>query len=338
MIAVMIVPTGLGCSIGGHAGDSTPAAKLLASVCDKLIVHPNVVNASDINEMTENMLYVEGSILDRFLEGRIQLRPVSSNRILLVMNKPITNETINAINAARVTIGCEVKIAKLATPLVMKGWIKDGKADGSVTGWEDLCDQVDMYDFDALAIATQIFVDEEVSMNYYNNGGVNPWGAVEAKASKLIANSLNKPVAHAPVESDTSMASNISMEMPYSMLCDPRIAPEMISNAYLHCVLKGLHKAPRIGSGIDVDQVDCMISPMNCYGPPHNACEAKSIPIIYVEENKSTQKENLPGFNTHTNFIVKNYHEAVGIMAGIKIGVSRESVRRPIKKTEIIEL
>ncbi|KKK55860.1 hypothetical protein LCGC14_3070320 [marine sediment metagenome] len=68
MKGIFIIPTGIGCEIGGHSGDANPSAKLVASVCDKLIIHPNVVNAADINEMTDNMLYVEGSILDRFLE------------------------------------------------------------------------------------------------------------------------------------------------------------------------------------------------------------------------------------------------------------------------------
>jgi len=56
MNGVFIIPTGLGAEIGGHAGDATPSAKLVASCCDKLIVNPNVVNASDINEMSDNML------------------------------------------------------------------------------------------------------------------------------------------------------------------------------------------------------------------------------------------------------------------------------------------
>ena len=55
MNVVFIIPTGIGCEIGGHAGDASTSAKLLASACDKLIIHPNVVNASDINEMGENM-------------------------------------------------------------------------------------------------------------------------------------------------------------------------------------------------------------------------------------------------------------------------------------------
>jgi hypothetical protein len=45
--AVLLVPTGIGAEIGGHAGDATPVARLLATVCDTLITHPNVVNASD---------------------------------------------------------------------------------------------------------------------------------------------------------------------------------------------------------------------------------------------------------------------------------------------------
>src|SRR4051812_3220921 len=40
--AVMLIPTGVDCAIGGHAGDATPAARLLANVCDNLVLHPNV--------------------------------------------------------------------------------------------------------------------------------------------------------------------------------------------------------------------------------------------------------------------------------------------------------
>ncbi|MCZ6701780.1 MAG: DUF3326 domain-containing protein, partial [Ignavibacteria bacterium] len=61
--AVLLIPTGIGAEIGGHCGDGNAVARLIASACDNLITHPNVVNASDINEMTENTLYVEGSII-----------------------------------------------------------------------------------------------------------------------------------------------------------------------------------------------------------------------------------------------------------------------------------
>lgn len=40
--SVMIVPTGVGASIGGYAGDALPVARALSSVVDCLISHPNV--------------------------------------------------------------------------------------------------------------------------------------------------------------------------------------------------------------------------------------------------------------------------------------------------------
>ena len=110
MNIVMVVPTGIGAEIGGHSGDATPAAKLIASTCDKLFIHPNIVNAADINEMTNNMLYVEGSILDRFLEGQIGLEVVYNNKILVVDNSPVKPEIVNAVAGARATVGADIEI------------------------------------------------------------------------------------------------------------------------------------------------------------------------------------------------------------------------------------
>ena len=73
MLAVMIVPTGIGANIGGHSGDATSAAHLLAACCDTLILHPNVVNASDFTEQPDNSLYVEGAMLDSFLNKGTRL-------------------------------------------------------------------------------------------------------------------------------------------------------------------------------------------------------------------------------------------------------------------------
>ena len=72
--AVMLIPTGVDCAIGGHAGDATPAARLLASQVDNLVLHPNVVNASDVNEQTDNCLYVEGSLICRMMMGTVGLQ------------------------------------------------------------------------------------------------------------------------------------------------------------------------------------------------------------------------------------------------------------------------
>jgi hypothetical protein len=332
MIGVFIIPTGIGAEIGGHAGDATPAAKLLASCCDKLIVHPNVVNASDINEMSENMLYVEGSILDRFLEKQIRLQETTQNKILVVANAPFKNETVNAISASMVTAGIDVEFTELKTPLKMLARIEDGAATGKVYGWQDLVDQVQKYDFDALAIHTPIETSREIALNYYKNGGVNPWGGIEAKTSRLIATALNKPIAHAPIE-------NVSPEdeelyLIFNKIVDPRIAPEAISNCYLHCVLKGLNKAPRISTiphstrhNLGYRDVDFLVTPDNCYGRPHKACEKAGIPVIVVRENRTLLSNSMPD-----NFIfVENYLEAAGVVLAMKTGIHFKSVRRPIE-------
>lgn len=323
MNIVFIVPTGIGAEIGGHSGDAAPAAKLIASLCDKLIVHPNVVNASDINEMTENMLYVEGSILDRFLEGRIELKEVNINRILVVVNPPVENVTINAVQAARATIGADVEIMELEVPLKMIGRITSKGADGEVSGWEHLIWQAKKYDFDAFAIHSPIEVDEVIKLNYYQNGGINPWGFVEAKASKLIADRLDKPVAHAP----------LAPKEIYNEIVDPRQAAEMLSNSYLHCVLKGLYKAPRIGTGLSVKDIDFMVSPWGCIGRPHEACIQNNISVIMVKENQTILNDKIPD-----NFIrAENYLEAVGIIAAKKAGVTISSIKRPLERTKIIK-
>jgi len=109
--AVLLIPTGIGAEIGGHSGDGGPVARLLSSACDNLITHPNVVNASDINELPENGMYVEGSVITRMLMGTVSLQKVRSNRVLLVIDKHedsiFYEAAINAISAARATLGLD---------------------------------------------------------------------------------------------------------------------------------------------------------------------------------------------------------------------------------------
>ena len=319
MNVVMIIPTGIGCSIGGHAGDANPVAKLLGSVCDNLILHPNVVNAADINEMPENGWYVEGGLLDRFLDGEFYLKKPKSNKILLLVNKPIRPETINAVSAARHTIGCNIEICELDIQFDMEGFYnEDGTAGGLFYGIDSLIEQIEKYEFDAAAMATQIKVKKETALNYFKTGGVNPWGKIEAIVSRAITDRINKPFAHAPVETD-------DQEIKYlNEIVNPRIAAEFISTCYIHCVFKGLHKAPRISyeTGISVDDIDCLVTPVNCLGPPHLSCLYKKIPIIAVADN-------VPITNTPTPkefIVVKNYIEAAGLISLLKTGMTIKSV------------
>lgn len=331
MIVVNVVPTGLGAEIGGFAGDATPASNLLASVCDTLITHPNVVNASDINEMSANTLYVEGSMLDDFLEGRHSLQRVKRNRVLVAVNPPLKPETVNAVSAARATLGLDARIVVLTTPLRMVATKNpDGTACGTLEGHTELVDQLHDKDFDALAIASQIEVPKDVALDYFRNGGVNPWGGVEAKLSKVLGRAFGRPVAHAPIE-------NGSLDFKdYDFISDPREAAELVSVCYLHCVLKGLHKAPQISLFGDVrlSDVGCMVSADSGIGRPHRACMRKGIPLIIVQGNKTVLMCGCD-YPKGTLFAA-NYFEAAGMIAAMNAGICLDSIRRPLQPTEIL--
>ena len=335
MLGVLIIPTGIGARIGGDAGDGNPVCKLLAGCCDTLITHPNVVNASDINEMPDNVLYVEGSMLDRFLAGDIQLRQASRpNRILVLVNPPVTGETINAVSAARATIGVDAVVKELTEPLRMTAWWRhtaDGRsAAGGVNGLESAIEDIKKHPCDAVAIHTPVNVSRDVALDYYRNGGVNPWGGVEAILSKTVSKAIDKPVAHAPLE--TTSPDDEELFLIFKEPVATRIAAEAISNCYLHSVLKGLHRAPRIGAGLSYRDVDFMVSPYRCWGPAHDACRAKRIPIIGVRENCILGDE----YDDAPDILVENYLEASGLIMAWRAGVAPSSVRANMEETTVI--
>ena len=59
---IFVVPTGIGCDIGGFAGDALPTAKLLASASGCLITHPNVMNGGTLSEKVKNMKKIQATI------------------------------------------------------------------------------------------------------------------------------------------------------------------------------------------------------------------------------------------------------------------------------------
>lgn len=354
--AVMIVPTGIGAEIGGHAGDATPAARLLASACDTLITHPNVVNASDINEMPENGLYVEGSVISRLLMGTVGLQKVRSNRILLIIDEHkderISGFSVNATSAARAAFGIDCQVIKLDPPIRMRArFTSSGRAVGRVENLERICEVLLRHrsEFDAVAIASVIDVPSEFHLKYFEARGemVNPWGGVEAMLTHTISMLFNVPSAHAPMMESMEIA-NLQVGV-----VDPRMSAEAISTCFLHSVLKGLHRSPRIISDADVfgrpnvltaADVSCLVIPDGCVGLPTLAALEQGIPVIAVRENRNRMQNNLEDlwgsaptlpFAPGKLFIVDNYLEAVGVMAALQAGVTVASVRRPLAETKV---
>lgn len=164
---ILLIPTGIGAEIGGHCGDGNAVARLIAGTCDTLITHPNVVNASDINEMTENTLYVEGSIITRLLMGRIGLQRVRSNRLLMLMDKHkesyFNDEIINAISSARVTLGLDCDVFEMENIIEsVSRYSVSGRAIGEIKALEKLFDVIKKYkdDYDAIGLSTFIMVPD----------------------------------------------------------------------------------------------------------------------------------------------------------------------------------
>ena len=345
-----LVPTGIGAEIGGHAGDATPAARVLAQACDRLITHPNVVNASDLNEMPENTLYVEGSALTRVLMGTAALQPVRSNRVLVIMDdheiEIFANDTVNAVNAARATYGFDcAKIVKLNPQLRMTAeFMKSGRAAGEVKGLERVLSVLNENSgtFDAVAIASVIDLDQETHEQYFHLDGemINPWGGVEAMLTHAISMLYEVPAAHSPMLENNEVA-NFNLG-----LVEPRLAAEAVSLTFVQCMFKGLHRSPRIITDpetmreaglLTAADISCLVIPDKCVGLPTLAALKQGIPVIAVRENDNLMENDLhalpwaPG-QLH---IVENYWEAVGVMTALKAGITPSSLRRPIASANV---
>lgn len=348
--AVFVVPTGVGAEVGGHAGDATPAAQLLASCCDRLITHPNVVNASDINEMPANALYVEGSVLSRLLMGTIGLEPVRANRLAVVFDSQpdemIENLVLNTVEAARTTYGLDCTgIYRLDPPLELTALSsQSGRAVGEACQLEGLFSLIEEKadEFDAVAISSLIGVPDGFHDQYFRSDGamINPWGGIEAMLTHAVSHLFDIPSAHAPMMESREILN----EDPGRV--DPRMAAEAISSSFLQCVLKGLKQSPRLvtdpddmsSSGVlTVRDVSCLIIPEGCIGLPTLAALEQGIPVIAVREGAGliAQELNTLPWRDHQLFVAENYWEAAGIMSALRAGIAPRSVRRPFDRLEI---
>ena len=349
--AMLLVPTGIGAELGGHSGDGGSLARLIGANCDNLITHPNVVNAADINEIPDNALYVEGSVISRMIMGKIGLQKVNSNRVLMVVDEHTDQKfhelAINSLSAARAAFGldCPAVITMEDRVLMRAFYSKSGRAVGRIEYFERLCEALEEHrkDYDAVALNSLIHVPKHYHADYFTSDdiSVNPWGGVEAMLTHAISMLFNIPSAHSPM-----MTSEEVMNLDVGIV-DPRKSAEAVSTTYLHCILKGLHKSPRIVSDasihgdpnlMTVADLSCLIIPDNCIGLPTLAAIEQGIPVIAVRENENCMQNNLEKlpFDSGKLFIVDNYLEAVGVMTALRAGVAIETVRRPITATRII--
>lgn len=93
-------------------------------------------------------------------------------------------------------------------------------------------------------------------------------------------------------------------------------------------------KLPEVMTAADVS---CVVIPDGCLGLPTLAALEQGIPVIAVRENQNLMNNDLGQLPWAEGqfFHVENYWEAIGVLSALKAGVHPDSVRRPLKATEV---
>lgn len=290
-LGAFIVPTGIGASIGGYAGDASAIARKLSQK-SKLIVNPNVVNAGGFSGINDNMLYVEGYSLDSFFKGEINLVPSNCNKIGIVYDNAIPNDVlnihVNTQNAVQTVYGinildCEETDESVGVEFFVNS---EGISVGNVKNIstiESACQRLMDNGCDAIALVCLFDEPESDNVDYSNGLGVDPVGGVEAIISHDISKKFKVPCAHSPAFIDYHI---------YPALVNPKSASEYITPTFLPCILLGLSQAPLISTdltkGINIKDLDFLVMPYNCLGstPVFEALK-RGIKVYAVKENKT---------------------------------------------------
>jgi hypothetical protein len=292
-LGAFIVPTGIGASIGGYAGDASLWARKFAEF-SRLIVNPNVVNAACFSGITKNMLYVEGYMLDEFFRGNIDLIPSIKNKVGVVFDKSIPqnvlNIHINTINAVKIIYGIDVIYEVTQEKVGVDFFIDDsGISTGIIKNIEVLLPTAKALikqGADAIAVVCR-FKDDD-NKDYENGIGVDNVGGVEAIISHYLSKELQVPVAHAPAFDDYSISTKI---------VNPKASAEYITPTFLPCILIGLSQAPKISEHEtkngeqkieEIQDLDFLIMPYNSIGStPVFEAVKRGIKVFAVKENQT---------------------------------------------------
>ena len=298
--------------------------------------------------MPENSLYVEGSIITKLMMGTAALRRTRQNRVLVLVqdheDELFKHAAVNSVNAARASYGMNATIAEIDPRFRMiSEYTASGVAAGRIEGIDYVYELLDRHsgDFDAVAITSLIELPAELHENYYRlvDDIVNPWGGVEAMLTHAISLRYGVPAAHAPMmESREVAAADFGV-------VDPRLAAEVISLAFLQCVLRGLQASPGITPAdpslvpnhIQCANVSCLVIPEGCLGLATLAALQHGIPVIAVRSNVNQMRnslESLP-WRPRQFFSVENYLEAAGVIAALRAGIDPYSVTRPLDPVKI---
>ena len=340
---LLLIPTGIGCDVGGYAGDALPSARLLAAASGCLITHPNVMNGAALYWSDPRIQYVEGSSLDRFAAGELLLRPVRRQRLGLLLDAGIEPELrqrhLQVADGCRATLGLDIgPVVTTEVPLDVSlslgasgiSWGQLGQPQALLQAGQ----QLKAAGATAIAVVARFPDDpDSAALAAYRQGsGVDALAGAEAVISHLLSRELGLPCAHAPALSPLPLDPDL----------DPRAAGEELGYTFLPCVLVGLSRAPDLlpvgsdlalvtpgASTIAIDAVGAVIAPAGALGGAAVlACAERGIPVIAVD-NPCLLDVGAEALGLEV-LRASNYAEAAGLVLALREGLAPAALGRPL--------
>ena len=337
---LLLVPTGIGCEVGGFAGDALPSARLLAAASGCLITHPNVMNGAALYWRDPRIHYVEGYGLDRFVAGDWCLHPVRQQRVGLLMDAGIEREMhlrhLQVADGCRATLGLDIgPVVTTDIPLGVHlelgesgiSWGTLSRPDALLRAGERLRDA----GATAIAIVARFPEDPDSdALEAYRHGsGVDALAGAEAVISHLLVRHLQLPCAHAPALAP----------LPLDAQLDPRAAGEELAYTFLACVLVGLSGAPNLVMPpvqplpdlIHADHLGAVVVPEGALGGEALlACLERDIPLITVDNPSLLAVTSASLGVEQRRLRARSYLEAAGFLMALREGIASTSLQRPL--------
>jgi hypothetical protein len=340
---LLVIPTGIGCAVGGYAGDALPAARLLAAASGCLITHPNVMNGAALYWSDPRIHYVEGSSLDRFAAGELLLRPVRQQRVGLLfdagLDPHLRRRHLQVADGCRATLGLDIgPVVTTDRPLeVTLSLAASGVSWGQLGHPEALLRagrQLKAAGATAVAVVARFpdDPDSQALTAYRQGNGVDALAGAEAVISHLLSRELGLPCAHAPALNPLPLDPDL----------DPRAAGEELGFTFLPCVLVGLSRAPDLvpaadhttatpmdGAVLGIDGVGAVVAPAGALGGAAVlACVERGLPVIAV--NNPCLLDVSAGALGLEVITASSYSEAAGLVLALREGIAPAALRRPL--------
>ena len=343
---LMVVPTGIGCVIGGYAGDALPSARLLAAASGCLITHPNVMNGASLYWKDPRIHYVEGYGIDRFAAGDWALRPIRQQRIGLLLDAGIEPELrqrhLQVADGCRATLGIEIgPVVSSDVPLGVHLELgQSGASWGTLERPDALLragERLKANGATAIAVVARFPDDQgsEALQAYRHGSGVDALAGAEAVISHLLVRHLEIPCAHAPALS----------ALPLDPQLDPRAAGEELGYTFLACVLVGLSQAPELVQrsaanirDLVADDLGVLVVPEGSLGGEAAlACLERKVPVICVTNPSLLQvTSTVLGLGSDV-LQASSYAEAAGMVLALREGISLSALMRPLPALKEME-